>query len=198
MLHQKREDALARARAAVESPRFRDLALDTLAWIETGDWMRNSDDATGILRERPITAVAAEQLRRRWKKILKSGRRLDTMDPQRRHRLRIRAKKLRYAAEFFAAAFPRKKFIRRRKNFVARLEQLQGTLGDLNDIAVNEKLSEQLVDGEDAAAKRRGGRTKKAFAVGRLSAHEKARIAPVLNEAEQAYAAFVKAKPFWE
>jgi triphosphatase len=120
------------------------------------------------------------------------------LDPQRRHRLRIQAKKLRYAAEFFAAAFPRKKFMRRRKNFVARLEQLQDALGDLNDIAVNEKLSEQLVDGEDAAAKRRGGRTKKAFALGRLWTHERARIAPVLNEAEQAYAAFVKAKPFWE
>lgn len=197
-LRQKREDALARARAAVESPRFRDLALDTLAWIETGDWMRNSDDAAGILRERPVAAVAAEQLRRRWKKILKGGKRLYTLDPQRRHRLRIQAKKLRYAAEFFATAFPRKKFIRRRKKFVARLERLQDALGDLNDIAVNEKLSEQLADREDAAAKRRGGGTKKAFAVGRLSAGEKARIAPMLNEAEQAYTAFAKAKPFWE
>jgi hypothetical protein len=74
---------------------------------------------------------------------------------------------------------------------------VQGALGDLNDIAVNEKLSEQLVDGEDPAAKRRGGRTKKAFAVGRLSAHEKARIAPVLNDAERAYAAFANSKPFW-
>jgi CHAD domain-containing protein len=82
--------------------------------------------------------------------------------------------------------------------FVARLEQLQDALGDLNDIAVNGKLSGQLVESEDAAANRRGGRTKKIFAVGRLSGREEARIAPLLNEAEQAYAAFVKSKPFWE
>jgi CHAD domain-containing protein len=88
--------------------------------------------AAGILRERPVAAVAAEQLGRRWKKILKSGKRLDTLDPQRRHRLRIQAKKLRYAADFFATSFPRKKFMRRRKNFVARLEQLQDALGDLH------------------------------------------------------------------
>ena len=147
-LRQKREHALARARGAVNSRRFRDLALDTVAWIETGDWRRNPDDASGVLRERPVAAVAVEQLRRRWKKILKSGKRLNELDPERRHRLRIQAKKLRYAAEFFATVFPCKKCMRRRKVFVAHLEQLQDALGDLNDIAVNGKLSRRLVDGE--------------------------------------------------
>jgi inorganic triphosphatase YgiF len=193
-LRRKREDALARARTAVKSPRFGDLALDTAAWIETGDWTRNPDDAAGMLRQRRFAAVAAEQLRRQWKKILKSGKHLDRLDPQHRHKLRIRAKKLRYAAEFFAPAFPRKRAIRRRKDFVASLQQLQDALGELNDIAVNEKLLEQL--GEDAGAKRHGGRISKAF-VGRLSGREEARIAPVLEEAERAYAAFAKAKPFW-
>ena len=195
-LRLKREDALARARTAVESLRFRDLALDTAAWIETGDWTRNPDDAAGMLRRRPFAAVAAEQLRRHWKKILKSGKHLDRLDPQHRHKLRIHAKKLRYAAEFFAPAFPRKRAVRRRKDFVASLEQLQDALGELNDIAVNEKLLEQLGDGEDAGTKRHGGRIRKAF-VGRLSGRQEARIAPVLKEAERAYAAFAKAKLFW-
>jgi triphosphatase len=196
-LRQRREDALARARAAVESGRFRGLALDTAAWIEAGDWTRNPDDAADALRERPVAAAAAEQLRRRWKKILKGGKRLDALDPQRRHRLRIQIKKLRYAAEFLAAAFPRKKSMRRRKAFGKSLERMQDALGELNDIAVHKKLSEQLVNGNDAAASRRGGRVKKAFAVGRLSGREESRIASVLHDAERAYAAFVKAKPFW-
>ena len=186
-LRRKREDALARARTAVESLRFRDLALDTAAWIETGDWTRN---------QRPFAAEAAEQLRRQWKKILKSGKHLDRLDPQHRHKLRIQAEKLRYAAEFFGPAFRRKRAIRRRKDFVASLEQLQDALGELNDIAVNEKLLEQLGDGEDAGTKRHGGRIRKAF-VGRLSGRQEARIAPVLKEAERAYAAFAKAKLFW-
>ena len=43
-----------------------------------------------------------------------------------------------------------------------------------------------------------GGRAaKKAFAAGRLSGREEARIAAVLKEAEQAYAAFPEAKSFW-
>jgi CHAD domain-containing protein len=133
-LRQKRKIALARARAAVDSRRFRDLALDTAAWIETGDWTRNPNGTAGMLRQRSFAAVAAEQLRRQWKKILKRGKCLDTLDPQHRHKLRIQAKKLRYAAEFFAPAFPRKKSLRRRKDFVTTLQKLQDALGELNDI----------------------------------------------------------------
>jgi triphosphatase len=113
----------------VESGRFRGLALDTAAWIETGEWARNPGNVAGALRERPVAAAAAEQLRRRWKKILKGGKRLDALDPQRRHRLRIQIKKLRYAAEFFAAAFTRKKSMRRQKAFVKSLERMQDALG---------------------------------------------------------------------
>jgi inorganic triphosphatase YgiF len=197
-LRHRRERALAQARAAVDGQRFRDLALDTAAWIETGDWTRNADHAAGMPRERPVAAVARVELRRRWKKILKLGKRLDELDAERRHRLRIQTKKLRYATEFFSTLFPGNKSTRRRKRLVARLEQLQDALGDLNDIAVNGKLSEQLLDSEETAGKRRSGRTKKAFAVGRLSGREEALIAPVLKQAQEAYAALTKSKPFWD
>jgi triphosphatase len=111
--------------------------------------------------------------------------------------MRIQAKKLRYASEFFGSAFPGKKAMRRRKGFVAGLEKLQDALGDLNDIAVHEGLSEQIVDVHDASGKQRVGRAKKAFAAGRLSGREEARIASVLKDAERAYSAFAEAKPFW-
>jgi CHAD domain-containing protein len=169
--------------------------LDTAAWIEAGDWTRNADDLVQILREQPVLVTAVAQLRKRWKKILKNGGRLDKLDPQRRHRLRIQAKKLRYASEFFAGVFPGKKAGSRRQDFVASLEKLQDALGDLNDIAVHENLTERIAEAPDE--KRRGGRAKKAFAAGRLSGREEARIASVLKDAERAYDAFAKAKPFW-
>jgi triphosphatase len=196
-LRERREDATVRALTAVESARFRKLLLDTTAWIETGDWINNPDISACTLREQSIVDAAAKELRRRWKKILKRGKRLDELDVQRRHRLRIQGKKLRYAAEFFASAFPRKKSRLRQERFVASLERLQDALGDLNDIVVHEKLSERFVDGDDAAAKGRVGRAKKAFAAGRLSGREEARIGPVLKEATRAYKAFAKEKPFW-
>jgi CHAD domain-containing protein len=85
----------------------------------------------------------------------------------------------------------------RQEKFVETLQRLQDALGDLNDIVVHEKLSERLVDGDNRGDKGRVGRARKAFAAGRLSGREEARIAPVLKEAKRAYRAFAKEKPFW-
>src|SRR5262249_11167161 len=98
---------------------------------------------------------------------------------------------------FFAGAFPRRKSAAQQKKFVKSLQRLQDALGDLNDIVVHEKLSERFVDGDNTASKERAGRASKAFAAGRLSGREEARIAPVLKEAKRAYKSFAKAKPFW-
>ena len=196
-LRQRREDAITRAHAAADSVRFRKLVLDTAAWIESGDWISNPDISACRLREQLITVAAAKVLRRRWKKLLKRGRRLDELDAKRRHKLRIQGKKLRYAAEFFASAFSNKKSMLRQRKFVASLEGLQDALGELNDIEVNERLSERLVDGDSTGYGARGGRTRKAFAAGRLSGREEARIGPVLKQAKHAYKAFAKSKPFW-
>ena len=196
-LQQRREEAFARACAAVESPRFRGLVLDTACWIEAGDWTRNPDDLTALLREQAIVGASADEMRRRWKKILKAGARLGELDPERRHKMRLQAKKLRYASEFFAGAFPGKKTGRRREAFVAGLEKLQDALGDLNDIAVHAGLTERILHTQDARGKQRPVRAKKAFAAGRLSGREEARIAYVLKDAQRAYRGFTKAKPFW-
>src|SRR5262249_21839452 len=128
-LQKRREEAFARACAAVESTRFRGLVLDAAGWIEAGEWTRSTDDFARLLREQPIVPAAAAELRRRWKKVLKAGAQLDELDPQRRHKMRIQAKKLRYASEFFGGASPGKKAMRRRKSFVAGLEKLQDALG---------------------------------------------------------------------
>ena len=196
-LQQRREEAFARACMAVESTRFRSLVLDAACWVEAGDWTRNPNDLTRMLREQPIVGAAADELRRRWKKLLKAGAQLGELDPERRHKIRLQTKKLRYASEFLAGAFPGKKAERRRRRFVAGLEELQDALGELNDITVHAALTERIVDAQDARDKQREGRASKAFAAGRLSGHEEARIASVLKDAERAYRGFSKAKPFW-
>src|SRR5260370_16775322 len=70
-LQQRREEAFARACAAVESTRFRSLVLDTACWIEAGDWTRNPDDLTRLVREQPIVGPPADGLRRRWHNLFK-------------------------------------------------------------------------------------------------------------------------------
>jgi triphosphatase len=196
-LRQQRKDACKRARIAVESARFRRLVVDTLAWIEVGDWTHNGRKTARSLRERTIADAGADELKRRWEKVLKKGKEVDRLDPERRHKLRIQAKKLRYAAEFLAAAFPGKKSARLRKRFLSHLKELQDALGELNDIVVHAGLLEGLANEEKRGDKRGVAPARKAFAAGRLSGREEARTSSVMKEAKRAYTDFAKMKPFW-
>ena len=130
-LRRKRREAFGRARSAIESDRFRALVVDIAAWIEAGDWTRKADKLARATRNQPIATAAAAEMQRRRKKIMKLGTKLVEFDPARRHRMRIQAKKLRYASEFFGVTFPGKKAARRRIEFTGSLGKLQDTLGDL-------------------------------------------------------------------
>jgi triphosphatase len=196
-LRRRRREALNRSRAAIASERFRALILDSAAWIETGDWTNNADDLVRALRDQPIATAAVGEMNRRRKKILKRGARLIDLDPLHRHRIRIEAKKLRYACQFLGGIFFGKKTARQRKELLSALEQLQDTLGDLNDISVHERLTEQLAIVLEDSGRRKQHSPNKAFAAGRLFGREEARIASVLQDAVRAYARFAKTKPFW-
>jgi triphosphatase len=115
-LEKERKDAIGRARTAVESPMFRAMTLEIAAWLEAGKWRNPQDE---LVRDRgavPLEDFAGEQLGLRWKKVLKKGRALARLDAKSRHKLRIQAKKVRYAAEFFADLFSNKRASKRREN----------------------------------------------------------------------------------
>jgi triphosphatase len=190
-LAEKREAALARARDAVKSARFRALSLEVAAWLEAGDWTTPQDDLVRDRGDLSIGVSAAEQLTRRWRKVRKKGRSLAKLDPRSRHKLRIQTKKLRYAVEFFASLFAGKRAAKRRRQFLPALERLQDGLGDLNDIAVHEQRIAAL------GIRRRRSDAKRAFAAGLLTGREDARIEPAMATATQAYADLAKVKPFW-
>jgi triphosphatase len=191
----RRLQAFDRANQAVGSSRFRRLLLDAMAWIEIGDWTRKQDELSRTLRERPVVDAAAEELRRRDRKIRKRGAKLAELDARTRHKLRINAKKLRYACEFFSGAFPGKKSAMRRDKFVGKLKDLQDALGDLNDIKVHEGLAKAAIPRSRLSKPKR--RVAKAFAAGRLSGRESARFDRVMQTAQRAYRKFAKTGPFW-
>jgi triphosphatase len=186
-LAERRNAAVARAQDAVQSARFRALTIDTAAWLEAGLWTDPRDDLVADQGGVTIEMFASEQLTRRWRKIRKNGKVLARLDARSRHKLRIRAKKLRYAAEFFAALYASKRAVRRRHKFLSALERLQDGLGDLNDIAVHEKRIIELKPSNPS----------RAFAAGLLTGREEARTEAAMKAATEAYADLVKVKPFW-
>ena len=187
----RRDAAIARAQEAVKSVRFRALTIDIAAWLEAGLWSHPQDDLVADRGVLPADAFASEQLAQRWRKVRKKGKALARLDAHSRHKLRIHAKKLRYAAEFFAALFPAKRALKRRKLFLRALERLQDELGDLNDIAVHEKRIAALGIG------RRRSNPNRVFAAGLLTGRENARAEAALAAAADAYDDLAKVKLFW-
>jgi triphosphatase len=184
-LTRKHKTALARAKNAVASARFRALTFEVAAWLELGHWTKPEDELVRSYGEMAIDVFAAEQLQRRSRKVRKRGKKVAQLDAGKRHKLRIQVKKLRYAGEFFGELFQSKKARKQRKKFLAALKQLQNGLGELNDIAVDESLITNISP------------PKSAFAAGLLAGHEEARGNDAMAAAIEGYARLVKVKPFW-
>jgi inorganic triphosphatase YgiF len=147
----ERQRARDAVRDAVGSTRYTRLllALSALALAPSSRWT-----AAGIAAEwggQPAAAFAAGLLARRAHRLEARGRRLAEASAAERHALRIAAKKLRYAAEFFAPAFAGR---RRPRDYIAALAQLQGCLGDQNDAATALAIAGRLAvaDPSDAVA----------------------------------------------
>jgi len=87
-----------------------------------------------------LNELATQTLTRQHKRLHRKGRRHATLNTAERHALRIAAKKLRYAAEFFAGIYPHK----RARLYLAALAELQDVLGALNDAAVTQRLLSEL------------------------------------------------------
>jgi inorganic triphosphatase YgiF len=128
------------AAEAVASVRYSRLMLGLIGWLRAMRWHDSLDEAAlGALAE-PLQKRATQILHRRHQKLMKSGKRLAHGTPEQRHRVRIAAKKARYAAEFFQSLHP----AGRVKRYVRRLAALQDALGWLNDAAVADRLLHEL------------------------------------------------------
>ena len=89
--------------------------------------------------DEPVTAVAAAAIRTALAQAIKVGRAATGPTAPRvndLHRLRLRLKRLRYTAELFAGALPRRSANRVLDSIVERCAAAQTTLGELNDDAV--------------------------------------------------------------
>jgi CHAD domain-containing protein len=118
------------------SPRYRQLMQDIDGWLRERQWR----PAYGLLDDDPLAQPALDGLvplirkaRRRLRKRIDT---LDENDAPARHRVRIAAKKARYAAEFFRDLLPKKEV----KTYIKCLSKLQDRLGHLNDLAVAGRL----------------------------------------------------------
>jgi triphosphatase len=160
--------------------------LNCSEWVEIGSWRRSRDEEVAGLRDGAASALACAALGRLSRKLRKAGQHMHALDPQARHRARINAKKLRYAAEFFAETFGRHSKAHRSK-FIASLAKLQDALGELNDLTVAHQTLLEAA-GENAALAFHSG-----CGVGERDQDE----AHLLQKAARGYEDWRRAKAFW-
>lgn len=136
--------AHARTQGALASGRFRELLLDLAAWVETEAWMGRTDAAGEALGNR-IRPFARRGLTKNLQALNKRAGDLRTLDPEARHEVRLKVKRLRYVLEAFGPLFSAEGAAR----YLKTLREIQSDLGDLNDVAVAGRLVEGLPQ-EDA------------------------------------------------
>jgi CHAD domain-containing protein len=167
--------ARRRSGAMARSSTLRFLPDEVLAWAKSRPWRRTANPGE------TMAAFGARALARAYRRLLKCADGVDWRDAPRRHRVRILVKRLRYGCDCFAAAWPEPD----RRKFANALRGLQGILGDLNDVAVQRGLLEDIALS--------GGSGPGTNLLRRLELRER-RLLPKLAPAWRAFAAV---RPFW-
>ncbi len=172
-----RDVQMAKTLITLASPTVRLLMIDITEWLELGSWRNSSSDP--MLLELNVGKFAHSLLDTHRKRLRHIGKRIGTCDDVHRHKIRIEAKKLRYATEFFASLYPEKKAQLRHKAFIAAIEHMQNGLGALND----------FVTGPEVLAKYRFDAEAQ-----KIGVHDRAHL---LTRAERDYHALFEIKRFW-
>jgi CHAD domain-containing protein len=147
-----RENAAATARKAACTAEFAGLSCRLGAWFDAGLWPEPSDPAIATLLDQPFTDYAEALLRKDHRKLLAAAAVKDP-NPAELHALRIRAKRLRYAAEFVRSLFRAGRI----KPYLSALKEIQEVLGALNDAVAARNLLPQLTERDPTGGARASG-----------------------------------------
>jgi triphosphatase len=131
----QRAAAYAALATQLAGPELRSLSVQTALLVLARPW-------EGLAQEAPADtgAFGAAVLGKRLRRMVRHAGKIDTQPEAALHELRLKAKRLRYAAEVFAPLFPGREAAR----FLRRLAALQEALGHLNDGAVAAGLMQAL------------------------------------------------------
>lgn len=185
-----RRAGYVQVRDAIQSHRYTSMKLSLLRWLLRDDWEEALEEAAREARAEPVGELARRLLRARDRKLRKVGEGHEEFTVEELHELRIRAKKMRYAAEFFRRLFPRRQV----KRYLSRMAVLQEVLGAINDAAVGRQRLDEAHAALGAAA---GQAPTLVWADGVVSGWLAARMLSEVGRFAELWADFRAQKPFW-
>lgn len=176
-LNRKRETAYRRIWSMLQSHRLSRDMIEILDLIATGLENLSSPGAQNSLAIRPLLALVSGILEQQWEKLREFDS-VSRLGKRKRHRLRIRTKRFRYACDFFESLYSAPKQIRQRHRFVTHLEDIQDCLGRLNDLTSLNHLTSKAGDTDYIPKRKRSYRH-------------------FIQDAAAAQDALLKERPFW-
>ncbi|MES2149859.1 MAG: CHAD domain-containing protein [Pseudomonadota bacterium] len=132
------------AAAAVKSARYTRLILNLGGWTQGAGWRDGMAPDARTQLSAQLATFARKTMRKDQRRLHTRGKNLQAATPEARHRVRIAAKKTRYAAEFFQSLLPKRQL----QPYVQALARLQDELGYLNDATVADRLLGELSAGQ--------------------------------------------------
>ncbi len=139
-VERQRDQAYVRAQAAVGAQRYIGLVLLLNSWAEGRGWREGDADRVAAIQV-TATDVSHELLDEIYQRLLAAGTGFEDLDAEQRHKVRIQLKQLRYATEFFATLYPK----RRVSPYLEAMKSLQDQLGASNDVEVARKLLNRVI-----------------------------------------------------
>lgn len=136
-----RTQCRTQVRAALRSPRFGKLIITLLQWIELQEIAEGESGST-------LPPFAKRTLNKSQRQVNRPMGKWDELDEESRHDLRKKAKKLRYALEFFSPLYKQKDM----KRYLRELKGFQEILGEMNDAVATRMKMAELVERNPAVA----------------------------------------------
>jgi CHAD domain-containing protein len=180
----RRRACHAELRAFLTSPEFHRLGIELACLAGGEEWQDALGEAQQAELASSLDEFAARVLGRRLKRLLQVEGDLAALEPGALHAVRLRAKRLRYAAEIFAPLHPGKATGR----YLRRLSQLQDRLGALNDVTVATSLLAELA----------GSGGSQAFASGLVLGFSGAHANRTRGKIDDVWQKFRRQTPFWD
>ena len=171
-------DGASTPAAVVRAPAFQAALLALLSHCGAADAGGHAD-AAGAADAHAVRELLRQRLQKLHRQVVRDGRRFESLTPLLQHRVRKRAKRLRYLCEFVTPLFDEKKVAR----YAKRLLPVQDALGTFNDRLVACALYRERAETDPRAW----------FAVGWLAAQ-----APLqARDCRKALARLAGARCFW-
>ena len=186
----RRRDAYAALRAYLAGPEFRATGIALTALATGRPWQQVSiedpEEAQHLaeLQRSNLRDYAGRALNRRLARVVAPGADLSGLPLPALHDIRLHAKRLRYACEFFSPLFPG----RNTSRFLRRMSALQERLGLINDGVVAQSLMAELPE-------RAPGR---AYATGVVRGFVAGQSNSGLRKLERTWQRFLRIEPFWQ